>query len=1423
MINMPGISIITPTYNSSAHLEECILSVARQTYTQKEHLIIDNLSTDKTLEIIRKYSLLYPHLKVISENDNGIYDAMNKGIAKCSGDWIYFLGSDDTFFDDDVLNDIFGSNNASDSDIIYGNVQWGKEYKVYDGEFTFIKLIEKNICHQSIFFRRTVFSRLGDFDVKYKSLADWAFNIKWFGRSDFNTLYVDRIITLYNPFGFSSIHHDALFYEDQPSLIEEYFPTLFHLLLNRNTQINTLSFAYSKHKQLINELSIANKECNESISSISLINSELKQKIEELNTVIQIKKVESLTKNKKINILEQTINDAIYPNGTGLKKFIQELLNSLKKRSINFNNFLLKFRVKVDSRNNQVEFARQYFDTNWYKNHNPDISESNLDPYVHYFVYGINENRSARYFDFSFYLLNNPDLLGHNINLYQHYLDFGINEGRYAQYFDASLYLRLYKDVAQSKFDPYFHYIHYGKQEGRMVREKDSEILFTDFSLCISHSEELIINDITRDEFHAELYSFYNPNVFLDAFIDPYDHYINYGKYEGRTAIKKGNLLKIDILEEAQHAEGNIAIHLHLFYLDLVDEFIEYLNNMPFSYDLYISVENENGINICKKAFTGLAKKNLLIIEQVQNRGRDIAPMFCTFGSRLKDYDFVAHLHSKKSAYNNGATAGWREYLCRNLFGSEQRIRKIFKLMQGNTPRGIIYPQNFSRLPYQANSWLSNKGMGHYWCTRLGINPVPQGYFDFPAGSMFWAKTDALKPLFDSDITLNDFAEESGQTDGTFAHCLERLLVLTSLKQKYRPAIIQDLQNPSWSAWGFNQYTDRPYQQMLDQFLDPAIKLIAFDIFDTLLCRPLLNAESTKSIVAERLGEIIGKCYLHYRPIAEGNARKSAGRDVGMKDIFIELGNLTPFSHETLDHIRLLEESVEKGSFVIRSGCEDLYNQALATGKPVVLISDMFLPKTVIEESLTANGISGWSKLFLSNEIGLRKDTGELYEYVFSHFGIRPDEMIMVGDNERSDLQIPWDKGSVATHLLRPLEFARGLPRFREIIENNETSGDLNIELTLGLVLLKNFSEITYPKLDVASFLHPTPFNVGYSIIGPLLVGFSQWLIESTRCDRIERLYFLSREGQFIKSIYDIWSEELDDVPQVDYLVLSRRALSVPMIEDFESILNIAKTTYYKNSASNFLLDRFGLELGTDRWAQISNQLPWESNSIIEVHNENIDSLIPLLRLLEPDIFTVKNYEYPGMKQYLDDIGLNKTGRHALVDIGYSATIQNYLNRCVTTPVHGYYMMTHQRSCNVSKKYNVQTRGCFLENVDTNTLPPLMYRYSFELERFLSSNDPQILKYELTQKNNLIAHYRELSQEEIGSFSFRKELQEGTFRYAHDATNIRKKLFPSFKPSCTIAKQLFEAFIVLRSPMEKDMMSNIVLDDYYCGRGIVNS
>ena len=219
----PKISIITPTFNSEDDIEECILNVAAQSYQNKEHLIMDGLSTDRTMEIVKRYAEKYPHIKWVSGKDSGIYDAMNKGLEIASGDWIYFLGSDDVFCENNVL-ERFARRVKGDWSVVYGNIKWGRGGALYDreGVFTASKLVKRNISHQAIFTRKDVFEEIGNFDTKYISLADWAFNIKWFNNNKIKHKYINVVIAEYGLGGFSAQNVDREFLKDKECLIEKY-------------------------------------------------------------------------------------------------------------------------------------------------------------------------------------------------------------------------------------------------------------------------------------------------------------------------------------------------------------------------------------------------------------------------------------------------------------------------------------------------------------------------------------------------------------------------------------------------------------------------------------------------------------------------------------------------------------------------------------------------------------------------------------------------------------------------------------------------------------------------------------------------------------------------------------------------------------------------------------------------------------------------------------------------------------------------------------------------------------------------------------------------------------------------------------------------------------------------------------------------
>jgi len=203
------ISVVTVCKNSEKHIEKAIQSVINQTYHNYEYIIIDGKSDDRTCEIIAKYSNYIAQF--ISETDNGLYEAMNKGIKLATGDFIYFLNSDDYFFDQEVLKDIVQTLLKDNScDFLYGNV----EQVSISGECFTSKLVKPEylktemitscaIPHQGSFFKANLFEKLGYFNETYRIAADYEWFTRLLQNPSLKLSFIDRIIAFYYCGGFS--------------------------------------------------------------------------------------------------------------------------------------------------------------------------------------------------------------------------------------------------------------------------------------------------------------------------------------------------------------------------------------------------------------------------------------------------------------------------------------------------------------------------------------------------------------------------------------------------------------------------------------------------------------------------------------------------------------------------------------------------------------------------------------------------------------------------------------------------------------------------------------------------------------------------------------------------------------------------------------------------------------------------------------------------------------------------------------------------------------------------------------------------------------------------------------------------------------------------------------------------------------------
>lgn len=231
MYNNPTFSIITVVYNNVRDIEHTLKSVVSQTYKHVEYIVIDGLSTDGTLDVIEKYR---PQISVIlSEKDNGIYDAMNKGLALATGDYVLFLNSGDELYSKETLANL--AEVSEGADIIYGETFLINEQREIIGErrhkvpayFNWKSFrYGMNICHQAIYIKRTIAE---PYDLQYKLCADIDWVIKAAKKSSI-TVNAHQHVARYLVGGMSKQRHRESL-KERYDIFQKYYgriPNLFN-------------------------------------------------------------------------------------------------------------------------------------------------------------------------------------------------------------------------------------------------------------------------------------------------------------------------------------------------------------------------------------------------------------------------------------------------------------------------------------------------------------------------------------------------------------------------------------------------------------------------------------------------------------------------------------------------------------------------------------------------------------------------------------------------------------------------------------------------------------------------------------------------------------------------------------------------------------------------------------------------------------------------------------------------------------------------------------------------------------------------------------------------------------------------------------------------------------------------------------------
>jgi glycosyltransferase len=217
------ISIITITYNSAKSLKRALESVQSQTYPDIEHVIVDGASTDGTKELIEAYAKEHTNVRWVSEKDDGIYNALNKGIKMATGDVIGFLHSDDILFSADSIRQIAAAFEQSKVDVVYGDLQYCRGNKVvrrwksnaYDPRGLKYGWMPP---HPTMYVKREVYEQVGEYDEWFRISADYDMILRIFS-AGYMTYYIPEVLVCMEVGGASNKNTKARLSKTQEDFI----------------------------------------------------------------------------------------------------------------------------------------------------------------------------------------------------------------------------------------------------------------------------------------------------------------------------------------------------------------------------------------------------------------------------------------------------------------------------------------------------------------------------------------------------------------------------------------------------------------------------------------------------------------------------------------------------------------------------------------------------------------------------------------------------------------------------------------------------------------------------------------------------------------------------------------------------------------------------------------------------------------------------------------------------------------------------------------------------------------------------------------------------------------------------------------------------------------------------------------------------
>lgn len=568
------------------------------------------------------------------------------------------------------------------------------------------------------------------------------------------------------------------------------------------------------------------------------------------------------------------------------------------------------------------------------------------------------------------------------------------------------------------------------------------------------------------------------------------------------------------------------------------------------------------------------------------------------------------------------------------------------------------------------------------------------------------------------------------------------------------------------------------YNAIIEAIRESRTEYVSFDVFDTLIKRPFYAPHDLFEIMnyelIKKFPEEVKFVFSELRKRAEAEIRNKLKernpfyQDITLDEIYDYMYEEYLIPNRILRFAKELEIYLEYRFCSSRRSAKELYDLAKYLDKKIIIVSDMYLPKEIIEKILHKNGYTDYERLYISSEIRLTKHNGDLFRYILQDLGIKAESIVHIGDNWDSDYVKPRKFGMRSYFFPKATSVLMGeiqgtLSNHFQQIFNNPAEGlidhrhflDYLGQRSMLAIVANRYFDNPLRQFNPDSYFNVDPYFIGYFALGMNMLGVGLWMMDIIRRSNYKTIHFIARDGYLIKIIFEKLKRHIPVETKANYLHVSRKTLLPLTLEEPYNLFALYHLFNVQNYSPREILSSFLRINRIDDNLQLYFR---KKGVLLDKRFSSADEFNYFAKVvIEFDLLKSNLREYrERVYQYLDRL---ITDRDAIFDIGYNGTTQIILTNFLNKQIDAFYIhMNKDRAVrpNCAINSNVYT---FLDY--TPSIKGTIREYLY------SEPGPACVEYQFSEEGEIKPIFEESSYNVFDHFVL-KRVHQGVLDFVDD-------------------------------------------------------